>query len=443
MVNDNEDMAKIGLAALESLKGLAERWACIDTRLALSSQFPYSEFRLEKVQKLPKAVNILKEDRQAFGLLVGKAASPEEVHSHPLTSLPLALATPDRDLRQTSKSSLRNYLMEESSSIEYTPPDQSIWLVDGMAAVRTLPPQQTWRKYGEELLKFCLPPSSSKPLEVGIIFDSYGTATTKELTQIRRAGGTPGRRVHIKNADQSIPTGKDWNSFLTIGENKSELIKFLASYFKSSKLEIPLIVTHESETFRITASGTEILPNCNHHEADTRIVYHASIAKDPVVIRATDTDILVLLCYAYSVCNPEDNWMMKVDDRYVSVRKVVEHFGDDVCKVLPAYHSITGCDTTSFPYGVGKIKPLKKMRQKGKVHLLAELGTSVHSVQKMEGPRSFMQTCMYSGTDKETFVETRIRMFNKKQVKSSVGILPDGSSADEHIKRSVLQALIW
>ena len=218
---------------------------------------------------------------------------------------------------------------------------------------------------------------------------------------------------------------------------------FLVNYFKSSKLEIPFVVTHESETLRITASGTELLLNCNHHEADTRIVYHASIAKDPVVIQATDTDILVVLCYAYSVCKPKDNWMMKVDDRYASVKKVVEYFGDDVCKVLPAYHSITGCDTTSFPYGVGKIQPLKKMRHKGKVHLLTEMGKSINSVLKLEGPRSFMQTCMYSGTDKESFVETRIRMFNKKKVKSSVDILPDISSADEHIKRSDLQALIW
>ena len=46
LINDNEDIAKIGLAGLESLEGLAERWANIDSRLALSSQFPYSEFRL-------------------------------------------------------------------------------------------------------------------------------------------------------------------------------------------------------------------------------------------------------------------------------------------------------------------------------------------------------------------------------------------------------------
>ena len=67
-------------------------------------------------------MNIFKEDRQAFGMLVGKTTTPEEAHSHPLTIVPLALATPERDLRQGSKATLRNYLIEESISITEEPP---------------------------------------------------------------------------------------------------------------------------------------------------------------------------------------------------------------------------------------------------------------------------------------------------------------------------------
>ena len=62
-------------------------------------------------------MNVLKEDRQAFGLLVGKVTTHQEVNSYPLTTVPLALATPDRDLRQGSKAALSNYLIEESNSI--------------------------------------------------------------------------------------------------------------------------------------------------------------------------------------------------------------------------------------------------------------------------------------------------------------------------------------
>ena len=60
-------------------------------------------------------MNVLKEDRQAFGLLVGEVTTHKEVNLYLLTTVPLALATPKRDLRQGSKAALRNYLIEESN----------------------------------------------------------------------------------------------------------------------------------------------------------------------------------------------------------------------------------------------------------------------------------------------------------------------------------------
>ena len=83
----------------------------------------------QKATKDPKAVNVLKEDRQAFGLLVGKVTTSEEVHSYTLTTVPLALATPERDLRQGSKAALRNYLIEESNSITEELPTRGNWLL--------------------------------------------------------------------------------------------------------------------------------------------------------------------------------------------------------------------------------------------------------------------------------------------------------------------------
>ena len=52
-----------------------------------------------KVQKKTcSAVSVLKEDRQAFGVLVGKAATLEEAFTFPITSIPLSLATPEGSL---------------------------------------------------------------------------------------------------------------------------------------------------------------------------------------------------------------------------------------------------------------------------------------------------------------------------------------------------------
>ena len=50
---------------------------------------------------------------------------------------------------------------------------------------------------------------------------------------------------------------------------------------------------------------------------------------------------------------------------------------------------------------------------------------------------------MYSGSEKESFLQTRIRMYDKQKIKSSFSILPDESSTYQHLKRSDLQALVW
>ena len=107
------------------------------------------------------------------------------------------------------------------------------------------------------------------------------------------------------------------------------------------------------------------------------------------------------------------------------------------------HNSITGCDTTSFPFCTGKIKPLKKMLKHEKTHLLSQLGRSDQSVEDVTRAKCFFRTCMYSGSEQESFVETRIRMYNSQKVKASSSILPDESSTNEHLKRSDLQAWVW
>lgn len=79
------------------------------------------------------------------------------------------------------------------------------------------------------------------------------------------------------------------------------------------------------------------------------------------------------------------------------------HFGDETCKVLPAYHSIT----TSFPFHIGKIKLIKKMVKQAKSHLLPELNRSVHSVQEVTSAKCLFRSCMHSGSEQESFFKRR------------------------------------
>ncbi len=170
---------------------------------------------------------------------------------------------------------------------------------------------------------------------------------------------------------------------------------------------------------------------------------YASQSDNPIVVVATDTDVLVLLTYAYNEVKPTEHWVMRIDkEKYVYVNNVCNHYGSEVCKALPAYHSITGCDTTSFPFNVGKVKPFKNMVKESNAKLLFKLGEN-EAVNDTSDAEKFLQTVMYSGKDEESHVETRLRMYERQKVKSSVPLIPDQSSAREHVKRADCQARIW
>ena len=135
---------------------------------------------------------------------------------------------------------------------------------------------------------------------------------------------------------------------------------------------------------------------------------------------------------------------MKIDHRFVSIHKLTTYFGDEICGNLPAYHSLTGCDITSYSFRIVKIKPFKKIITHNKCYLLSDLGRTPNSYKDLTKAKCFFRTCIYSGTEQERFVQTRIQMYIKqKKIKSSLSLLPDENSTEQHLTRSDLQANIW
>jgi len=156
------------------------------------------------------------------------------------------------------------------------------------------------------------------------------------------------------------------------------------TYYRS-KLRIPLVITEICNTWLVSPEDATLLETCNHHEANTRIVRHVSLSDKPVVIVAADTDIFVLLIYAFHKSHPSEKWFVKIEkNRYLDIGDICKTYGEEICDALPDYHSVTGYDTTSYPYKVGKVKPLKKMITQGKSNLLAPLGKQRLSKQDAE-----------------------------------------------------------
>ena len=191
---------------------------------------------------------------------------------------------------------------------------------------------------------------------------------------------TTTRKIVIGGADQVMPKSRNWATFLSDGDNKAELILFIDRYGKAGnfrrKLKIPVTITCGEKSWLLDNVGVHQPPSCNNHEADTRIIRHAVQSNDfnPVVVVAPDRDILVLLIYAIdrlSSVNIPHRDQMKIDDeKFVDVNDIWSNLPEKVRKLLPAYRSITGSDTTSYAFGVGKVKPFQKALKKDKIGLL-------------------------------------------------------------------------
>ena len=144
--------------------------------------------------------------------------------------------------------------------------------------------------------------------------------------------------------------------------NKTNLIPLPARFFRSTEgrrlLDIPLLSTEEEKLWKVTC--TESI-SWNHEEADTRLVLHACRSEIDVVVVAKDTDVLVLLVHAYAIIRPCTRWYMKIDhEKFVDIGKIYDFLGENISELLPHVHAITGCDTTSFFFGGGKVRIFKK-----------------------------------------------------------------------------------
>ena len=67
-----------------------------------------------------------------------------------------------------------------------------------------------------------------------------------------------------------------------------------------------------------------------------------------VVVVAMDTDVIVLLIWAYKVYQVSYKWYFKYEaEKYADIGLICDYLDEHLCLALPAFRAITGCDTTS------------------------------------------------------------------------------------------------
>ena len=101
---------------------------------------------------------------------------------------------------------------------------------------------------------------------------------------------------------------------------------------------------------------------CTSEEADARMDNYQLISGSRTVIRTVDSDVVILtLAYAEIVRTHgvKDFFLiygLAGKEKYLNAFEVCSQLGTDVCKGLPFFHALSGCDTASSFYNVGQAR---------------------------------------------------------------------------------------
>ena len=148
----------------------------------------------------------------------------KEVFCYPLWPVPWSIAFGSGDMIKTSKSVPMTELEKGATDADQVPRPFAV-IIDGMAMVRKVRNKGvTFDEFADELLKYALT-SSSDARRIDIVFDVYRETSLKNAERGHRKVG----RLHFKKIIGNQYIKHQWESFLSSGENKTELIRFLVS----------------------------------------------------------------------------------------------------------------------------------------------------------------------------------------------------------------------
>ena len=206
--------------------------------------------------------------------------------------------------------------------------------------------------------------------EVHVCLDKYLQNSIKDSE--RKLRGAIDSNYTITGADQKIR--QRGAKLLENGTFKNELGKFLLREWQKDHYwhilnRKVLFASHGGECLQFTPTDDEQIIvtkpahlQANHEEADTLIGFHLrKLTSSTVLVRASDTDVLVILIGLIGNQRPELRSMATVimdygtgnNRRYINVTDIVnalEERTPRLSRAMPGYHAFTGCDFTSAFY---------------------------------------------------------------------------------------------
>ena len=132
---------------------------------------------------------------------------------------------------------------------------------------------------------------------------------------------------------------------------------------------LPILVNNKNEIFEILSTVTKFF-ECNHEEGNTRINFHALQQKTDVAVYSKDTDVLVLMIFAYALNKINEKYVMKIERKCINITKIVEYLSElTLQQSFLKFMQLMGVTQLFFYMVLGKLKFLKMSKWKRKTQV--------------------------------------------------------------------------
>ena len=319
----------------------------------------------------------MKTSRDLFARLLILSKTREinlkELLSYSLSDYPLSLATVNGGLVKTAKSKMFEILEGMALNPVIDNPAEDIGernalIIDAMAVIQMM--NGKWKTFAEfsdslfsHLVKLAL---QWKATRLDFVADRYPEVSIKNAERRRRASEGV-QRVHILSKDQSVP--KQWKKYLSCGKNKESLIAFLCDYWRTyksshlcyiecmyitSKCKCHLLTTGSSPNDCVLHHEVPEL-QCDHEEADTRLLLHSNHAAethDTIIVKTPDTDVFLLCIAMCRTIGKKLLVMVGTGNRFriIDTSAISDVLGQELCSCLLGFHAFSGTLYTDFLY---------------------------------------------------------------------------------------------
>ena len=281
----------------------------------------------------------------------------ENFFTHENHEYPISISEYGKLRKCTAKSDFLKCLDELSES-SYERPIVEAKIIDGAAFINMNAPKssETYGEYCNIELQQKFKSLAYGLRRLDIVFDTYLQNSIKSETRERRGHGI---RISVR---KETPIYKKFQEFMRNDNNKTELFQMIANSTTWDYSTTTIIATNLNGV--VTNSIVEdvsALQPCNHEEADTRLLLHVYDASlkglRKISIVTVDTDVVVIALYHFFSLNVEELWIeigVGQYRRWLPIHLYANMLKEEVCRALPFWFTLTGCDTTSMFSGRGK-----------------------------------------------------------------------------------------